>query len=56
MSSDDDKTPIDLADDELDLAGGWLFEGCYKYALMSDDDALKQNAANLAAPPGSEKS
>ena len=53
MSSDDDKPPQDLTDGELDIAGGWMFEGCYKYRLASRDVALGKDAANLASPPGS---
>lgn len=55
MSSDDDKPPLGLSDNELDLAGGWLFESCYKYEMTSEHDALCRDAANLASAPGSGK-
>ena len=54
MSSDDDKPPTGLSDDDLDMAGGWLFEGCYKYEI-ADARTLTEDAANLGTPPGSGK-
>lgn len=56
MSSDDDKPPQRLSDGELDLAGGWMFEGCYKVELTARDAVLDKDAANRDSPPGSRKS
>lgn len=43
--TDHNPKPTELKDEDLELSGGWLFEGCYKHSV-------KQTAKEVLSPKG----